>query len=209
MPASKQTANFELPQYAPLDTVSALVTFNGAMGKIDAALQEIKTTADAGSVDINDITNQVAQIETNLNAIQNQISALATTKYTNTAGEGITGGIWGIGVNSMLVRFNVGCNFIPSNAQKTPGFTGGYNAYTLGTLPQNIFNITNSGPSNVLNLSRPFAAQQGDTDGQYNYLTQYYIGAWRENNITYIGLCVPNIPENKAIIINGDVIYLF
>lgn len=68
MPASKETPNFKLPVYGPLDTASYLVTFNGLTNALDGILQQLKTAGvgnaseiDTLMMEMDEVKEQIAQ----------------------------------------------------------------------------------------------------------------------------------------------------
>lgn len=202
MPASKQTANFQLPQYAPLDTVSALVTFNGAMGKIDAALQEIKTTADAGSVDITQITTQLTEIQTDLVAMKEILDPLSMMILkVGTLQPGCNGTVrfW---TNGSLVVSDIGVGGVIANMTHT-ALANNTNVYNIATNPEDIFNLGNTHPiDNYARVGVCMVRESGTTN--INILGLPII-AWRNANITYIGVAyVGGNFEEPTIAIYGN-----
>ena len=182
MPASAKTANFDLPQYRNLDTVSMLVTFNGAMQKIDTALQNIKTTADVGSADIDDLQQSVDRLTTEVAALNQGFAAIIPrSDYpVNLTQPGVQYGnasIGTIGSTLVLGRFNA-LTVTKANMQETPSSTNTY--YTLFTMPDDIFGFTKTGADNALSIGHCSFLSTSNT-------TSAVVWAWRDNNLTYIG----------------------
>lgn len=185
MPASKQTANFQLPQYAPLDTVSALVTFNGAMGKIDAALQEIKTTADAGSMDITQITTQLTEVQADLSAMKAIVQPLSTMLVKGgTLQPGCNGTVrfW---TNGSLVVSDVAIGGVIANMTHT-ALANNTNVYNIATNPDDLFNLGNTHP--IDQYARVGVSMVRESGASNTNILGLPIIAWRSANITYIGV---------------------
>ena len=184
MPASAKTPNFDLPQYRNLDTVSMLVTFNGAMQKIDTALQNIKTTADVGSTDIDDLQQSVDRLTTEVAALNQGLGNLGWRRQSLTfLSTGNTEYIaWVNNNNEMLL--SVGNAFNSANVPKLPNQGGTGYLYAFCTTPDNIFNIEVN--NKIYYLGHTVILRDA---GESSYgMVVYRFGVMRDNNITYIGI---------------------
>lgn len=183
MSASGKTPNFDLPQYKPLDTVSALVTFNGAMGKIDTALQAIKTTADTGSVDIEDLNRSIGEIQTEIAAIKLAVDNMPQSFN------------WRIptlnqisGINNLFTTFwtdghilLLGAAF-EYNAQVSVKITMSNVEYiAFYSTPENIFGMADN------HYARVWAGYSEKING--GAFTRTWVNVVRQNSITYF--CTP------------------
>lgn len=79
MPASGKTPNLDLPLYKPLDTVSMLVTFNGAMNALDTIVQELKTEGIGNTTNISNLETEIATMKADIEANIEAISSLNTS----------------------------------------------------------------------------------------------------------------------------------
>lgn len=71
MPGSKKTPNFELPYYGPLDTFSALVTYNGLAQQLDNILKTLQTKGEQNGT-------LIAEVQDALDAVHASVDANTT-----------------------------------------------------------------------------------------------------------------------------------
>lgn len=81
MPASGKTTNYELPIYKPLDTVSELVTFNGAMTTIDTQMKTNETAAGANKALIEGMQSDFNSLQSDVNVISQNLSSTSLSLW--------------------------------------------------------------------------------------------------------------------------------
>lgn len=197
MPASAKTSNFDLPQYRNLDTVSMLVTFNGAMQKIDTAMQNIKTTADVGSADIDDLQQSVDRLATEVAALNQGLANtkfkrldLYTTSLTSPHKHN----------NSMYndegeIILNIAHQAVLNTLTKIP-LRNNYVMYSFFSTPLDLWNITEVNTAYYICHAPGFWEQDGVRTVQL-----FAIGMSRQNNVTYMGICGNNFKETNNYVI--------
>lgn len=205
MPASATTPNFELPQYRALDTVSMLVTFNGAMSKIDGAMQSIKTLSDSSSISIDSITSDLEEAIENINALKTQVAFLQTFRnngsfyedvaYPNefTIGSGISGLTYtnmyhapGKPLFKMTARTSQ--NMHLNDMQKTPSSI--FDLYTVLTHPTIGRGILTETPINI--------GIWNARTNEYDYMNGP-VHAFRQNSISYFTIAIGKNPSFNSI----------
>lgn len=195
MAASGKTPNFNLPQYKPLDTVSMLVTFNGAMSTLDSIIQEVKTTADTGAVNVEDLERQLGEVKTELAAVKTQIEELPRSfpiiRLTWTIVPGIVQfNYYSFSDNEQMWLSSYA--YVTNAGSITINLTENTSVKAIASTPNNLFNLKD----NTYTLIAHTVAIKG-TDGSAEGVRIYVV---RQNSITY--LCVnwnTSSPVNLAL----------
>lgn len=193
MPASAKTPNFDLPQYRNLDTVSMLVTFNGAMQKIDTALQNIKTTADVGSTDIDDIQQSVDRLTTEVAAlnqglVNNKFKPLDLYTISLTSPHKHNASMYN---DEGEIILNIAHKAVLNTLTKIP-LQNNYVMYSFFSTPLDLWNITEANTAYYICHAPGFWEQNGVRTVQL-----FAIGMARQNNASYIGICGNNFNESN------------
>lgn len=82
MSATNKTTHYELPVFLGSDKPAWLVDWNGAMGDIDSAIYEAKTTADSASTGITTVAADLATLSGTVSSQGGDISTLSTSLTT-------------------------------------------------------------------------------------------------------------------------------
>lgn len=202
MPASGKTVNYELPLYKPLDTVSEMVTFNGAMSAIDTQMKANETAGGTNKALIEGVKTDVDSLEESMNILTEKYDNEVLEWFSPTVTESAGANIYSLKFMQTKTRvIGTICARLDLNiATKT--VRGSSTEVQIATFPEN-FNFTVSdNPNSPNRISRllVFASAQGVSP----LPAQSSVICYRINNSTILSLLIPSVNIENMSVLNFD-----
>lgn len=195
MPASGKTTNYELPLYRPLDTVSEMVTFNGAMSKIDQLIKSNETSGGETSVLLQGLQEDMTALEQKYGELAQRVDGgyILTTFLDMNPQAGVTNRGLLFNSSNIVAWFYVSMLGNLSNMTQTKIFDNAtlFQIYSFPqTLPNWIVSNQAVSPETSNNIGNCWVLMQNSSTEKTIAGT---LRAYRENNVTIIGLQISDV----------------